>query len=68
MPGCINCNMGGCIACDSILGFLLTGITCDCNFGYYVDLTMNLCSQCVLEGCLDCVTATECVVCDNSTY
>lgn len=46
MPGCVNCNMGGCIACDPILGFLLTGNTCDCSFGYYVDAVMNLCAQC----------------------
>ena len=25
MPGCLNCNMEGCIDCDPILGFFLSG-------------------------------------------
>lgn len=67
MPGCLNCNMNGCIACDSIFGFSLSGITCVCNFGYYIN-TMGVCTQCRMEGCLDCDIASMCVICDNTTY
>lgn len=67
MPGCVNCDMNGCIACDAILGFSLSGVDCVCNFGYYVS-PMAVCTQCRIEGCLDCDTETVCVVCDNSTY
>jgi hypothetical protein len=59
--------MTGCIACDSIFGFSLNGLTCVCNFGYYVN-PMKVCAQCTMEGCLDCVTANHCLICDNSTY
>lgn len=69
MPGCVNCNMAGCIACDAILGFTLnaTNSQCECNFGYYVS-PMGVCTQCRLEGCLECDVATTCTICDNSSY
>lgn len=59
--------MNGCLGCDAVLGFSLAGVECVCNFGYYVS-PMAVCSQCTIEGCLDCDTETNCLICDNSSY
>lgn len=68
MPGCVDCTMADCIACDTIFGFSLDSTSqCVCDFGYYVS-PMTVCTQCRMEGCLDCDTATTCEVCENGTY
>jgi cysteine-rich repeat protein len=68
MAGCIDCNTGGCTLCDSIFGFLLNSSgKCVCDYGFFIN-AMNICEQCKAQGCVNCLSQTQCIECDTSLY
>lgn len=67
MAGCLDCNTIGCTLCDQMFGFHLDDTICSCSYGFFIN-TMEVCEQCIMQGCLNCVSQEVCIECDSSLY
>lgn len=67
MAGCVNCNDTGCTQCNAIFGFHLNGTICECSYGFFIN-SMNVCEQCSMQGCLNCISQSQCIECDPTLY
>jgi proprotein convertase subtilisin/kexin type 5 len=65
-PGCINCNLLTCTACNTIQNFKATPNAtigkCDCQDGYYFNPTTKTCNPCVIT-CTLCSDPSTCTTC-----
>lgn len=75
IPGCLSCSSGvQCTACDTIAHWQLVtnlqGTFCRCKSGYYLPrgVASPTCQVCSIDGCLECESATVCLVCDGTKY
>ncbi len=65
--GCLGCKDNvTCTTCDKINDFReLVDSNCICLKGYYAVDQNNTCSPCVIENCINCISADICVECDK---
>jgi cysteine-rich repeat protein len=66
MAGCTACNTAGCTQCEPLFGFHLNSTVCQCSYGYFIN-SMNVCEQCQMLACLNCISQPVCTQC-NTTY
>lgn len=67
--GCTCCSTAGvCLACNTLLNYVYNSINkiCDAASGYYLDATYapQNCTA-AMTGCLQCISATQCTLCDT---
>jgi len=67
--GCTCCSTGGvCLACNTLMNYVYNSgtLACDAASGYYLDASY-IPSNCTvpMPGCLQCISATQCTLCDT---